>query len=71
MAFTLPGLKQLTDHLENLAPGADHSRTVAFYTSSFGIGSSLSFFTAGEVATLWNWQAAFAVVGLLVFGVTP
>ena len=25
---------------------------------------------AGGVATLWNWQAAFAVAGLLAFGIT-
>ena len=57
----MPGLKLLTDHLEHLRPGHDNSRAVAFYTSSFGIGTSLSFFMAGEIATAWNWQTAFGV----------
>ncbi len=57
----MPGLKLLTDHLEHARPHQDHSRAVAFYTSSFGIGTSLSFFMAGEIAGRWDWQTAFAV----------
>ncbi len=55
----MPGLKLLNDHLEDIAPGADHSRSVAFYTSSFGIGTALSFFLAGEIAASFGWHAAF------------
>lgn len=57
----MPGLKLLTDHLEHIRPGHDNSRAVAFYTASFGIGTSLSFFMAGEIAAQWDWQTAFAV----------
>ncbi len=60
----MPGLKLLTDQLERLKPGADHSRSVAFYTSSFGIGMSLSYFLAGELAELWGWRWAFTVLGI-------
>ena len=57
----MPGLKLLTDHLDHLRPNFDNSRAVAFYTSSFGIGTALSYFAAGEIATQWSWQTAFIV----------
>jgi len=57
----MPGLKLLTDHLEHLNPGADNSRGVAFYTSSFGLGTALSFYVSGEMAVLWDWQTAFLI----------
>jgi len=57
----MPGLKLLSDYLEHLSPGRDNSRAIAFYTSSFGIGTSLSFFVAGEAARVWDWQTAFAI----------
>ncbi|MBT6093501.1 MAG: MFS transporter [Rhodospirillaceae bacterium] len=60
----MPGLKLLTDQLERINPGADHSRSVAFYTSSFGIGMSLSYFLAGELAELWDWRWAFTILGI-------
>ncbi len=56
----MPGLKALTDRIE----GPGQPRAVAFYTSSFGIGTSLSFLVAGEVATLWSWQWAFGAAAL-------
>ncbi len=59
----MPGLKLLTDQLERVRPGADHSRSVAFYTSSFGLGMSLSYFIAGELATIWDWRTAFIILG--------
>lgn len=51
----MPGLKALTDAL----PEKYQSRAVAFYTSSFGVGSSLSFVIAGELATAFDWRWAF------------
>jgi len=60
----MPGLKLLSDHLEKMAPGEDTSRAVAFYTSSFGIGSALSYFFAGEIASAWGWQTAFVIAGV-------
>ncbi len=56
----MPGLKLLGDHLQHLAADRDQSRAVAFYTSSFGIGTSLSYLLAGEVATALDWRWAFA-----------
>lgn len=51
----MPGLKALTDAL----PGKYQSRAVAFYTSSFGVGSSLSFGIAGKLAAVFDWRWAF------------
>ena len=51
----MPGLKMLADRLE----GAAQSRAVAFYTASFGIGSSLSIFICGLIGAAYGWQAAF------------
>jgi len=51
----MPGLKALTDAL----PDKAQSRAVAFYTSSFGVGSSLSFVIAGELAAAFDWRWAF------------
>jgi MFS family permease len=56
----MPGLKALTDRL----PDASHSRAVAFYTSSFGIGTSMSFFAAGEIHALLGWEWAFGLSAL-------
>ncbi len=56
----MPGLKALTDRVgETIRP-----RAVAFYTATFGIGTSLSFLISGEAAAAWSWQGAFAVVAL-------
>lgn len=51
----IPGLKALIDRLEPRA----HPRAISFYTACFGLGMSLSFFAAGEMFALLNWQAAF------------
>lgn len=56
----MPGLKVLTDRVT----GAEQSRLVAFYTSSFGIGSSLSIWLAGVVAGAFQWRWAFALAAL-------
>jgi len=57
----MPGLKALTDTL----PERAQSRAVAFYTASFGVGSSLSFLIAGELEALfgWRWAFAFSAIG--------
>ena len=53
----MPGLKALSDHID----GPRQSRAVAFYTASFGIGTALSYFMAGEVADRVGWESAFGV----------
>ena len=59
----MPGLKLLSDHVT----GARQSRFVAFYTSSFGVAASLSYFVAGAIAALLDWRYAF---GLAAAGAT-
>jgi MFS family permease len=52
----MPGLKMLADPLE----GAGQSRAVAFYTATFGIGSTFSILACGWIGAAYGWQAAFA-----------
>jgi MFS family permease len=56
----MPGLKMLTDHLA----GPTQSRYIAFYTASFGVGAALSYFIAGELNTVLNWQWAFGAAAI-------
>jgi MFS family permease len=62
----MPGLKALTDHLE----GKAQSRGTAFYTASFGIGSTVSILVCGKLGALYGWQTAFAfgIAGPLLAG---
>jgi MFS family permease len=57
----MPGLKLLSDHTE----GPGQSRYVSFYTASFSLGTSLSYFMAGEVYAALDWYWAFGAAGLL------
>lgn len=56
----MPGLKALSDLIE----GPAQSRAVSFYTSSFGIGSALSFYLSGKIGAGGDWQAAFGVMAV-------
>ena len=56
-ATYMPGLRLLSDR----ASGPAQSRTIAFYTSFFGIGTALSLALAGVVAPLAGWRTAFIV----------
>lgn len=56
----MPGLRLLTDRIA----GTRQSRYVAFYTSTFGIGTSASLVLAGWSAAVLGWQGAFALAGL-------
>jgi MFS family permease len=53
----MPGLKMLSDQLE----GRVQSRAVAFYTSSFGLGSTISILACGWIGAAYGWPAAFAL----------
>ena len=57
----MPGLKTLTDPLE----GSVQSRATAFYTASFGVGSSVSILVCGKLGAElgWQWAFAFGAVG--------
>jgi MFS family permease len=52
----MPGLKILSDHIE----GPRQSRWIAFYTSTFGVGTALSLWMAGAIAAGGDWRWAFA-----------
>jgi len=56
----MPGLRALTDGMA----GARRARAAAWYTSSFTLGSSLSFLL-GHAGLLWDWHSAFLVSGVL------
>jgi len=57
----MPGLRALTDGVA----GAMRARAAAWYTSSFTLGSSLSFLL-GQAGLLWDWHNAFLVSGALL-----
>ncbi|MDT8443761.1 MAG: MFS transporter [Desulfuromonadales bacterium] len=62
----MPGLRLLTDHFQ----GATPSRAVAFYTSTFGLGTSGSLFLSGAIEPLgWNWAFVAAALGPLISGI--
>ncbi len=56
----MPGLKALTDQL----PERAHGRGTAFYTASFGIGTSLSYYLSGLLYDAVGWQWTFALCAL-------
>src|SRR5205823_1562466 len=62
----MPGLRLLSDRIT----GSRQSRSIAFYTASFGVGTALSLALAGAVASRAGWKAAFlvAAVGPLIAG---
>jgi len=59
-AMYMPGLRLLSDRIS----GPTQSRSIAFYTSFFGIGTALSLALAGFVAPAAGWRAAFVVSAL-------
>ncbi len=56
----MPGLKVIDDRL----PGVLHPRLVAFYTTSFSLGSSGSYFLVGQLAETMPWRAAVATLAI-------
>jgi MFS family permease len=69
-ATYMPGLRLLSDRIS----GTGQSRSIATYTSFFGIGTALSLAAAGFIASSAGWRMAFvvaaagpAVSGALVF----
>ncbi len=66
----MPGLKLIADRVD----GVPHARHVAYYTTSFTIGSSLSFYAVGQVFEWFGWRTAVlaaaagpAIAWLLIF----
>lgn len=56
----MPGLKALAERL----PGRGQGRAVAFYTSSFGIGASVSLLLAGVLQAPLGWKGVFVISAL-------
>ncbi|TMA15891.1 MAG: MFS transporter, partial [Deltaproteobacteria bacterium] len=56
----MPGLRLLSDRIS----GSKQSRSIAFYTASFGLGTALSLALAGAVASRAGWKAAFLVAAV-------
>ncbi len=56
----MPGLKMLSDFLS----GPKQSRNMAFYTSSFGIGASVSIAATGLIASATDWRTAFLILSI-------
>ncbi len=70
----MPGLRLLSDRTS----GPSQSRTIAFYTSFFGIGTAISFALAGILTPAFGWRSAFVVsaagplfAGFMVFIFVP
>lgn len=56
----MPGLKALSDRLG----GPRQPRFIAIYTSTFGIGASLSYGLSGWAGDALGWRAAFVIAAL-------
>jgi MFS family permease len=56
----MPGLKVITDRLASLP----RPRYVAFYTTSFTMGSSLSFWIVGALDAAFDWRVAVALLSV-------
>ena len=56
----MPGLRALTDGVD----GARRARIAAWYTSSFTLGTSVSFLL-GRTGIPWGWRGAFTLAGIL------
>jgi predicted MFS family arabinose efflux permease len=55
----MPGLRALTDEIG----GPRRARVAALYTSSFTVGTALSFLL-GRAGILWGWRTAFLVAAI-------
>jgi MFS family permease len=56
----MPGLKVMDDRI----PGTLHPRLVAFYTTSFSLGSSGSYFLVGQLIERLHWRTAITVAAV-------
>jgi MFS family permease len=52
----MPGLKELSDRIT----GPHQPRAIAFYTSTYGLGTSVSLYLAGAIALRAGWRLACA-----------
>jgi MFS family permease len=59
-ATYMPGLRILTTRLQ----GSARLRAVPYYTTTFGIGTSLSYMTSGWLAAHYGWRAPYLAAAL-------
>ena len=70
-ATYMPGLRVLVDRF----PGGNESRAIAFYTSSWSLGTAVSYLLSGIIGDAFGWQTAFltgaggALLGLVLIAV--
>ncbi len=57
----IPGLKALVDRLDGTAKARAKARAISFYTATFSLGMSLSFFISGWMGQRYGWQSAFII----------
>jgi MFS family permease len=60
----MPGLKALTDRVAGQVEERRQARYIAFYTSTFGIGTSASLLFSGWLGSLLDWRLAVALLAL-------
>jgi len=60
----MPGLKALSDHIT----GKNQSRAIAFYTSSYSIGTAMSVFLSGSLVSWMHWRQAAVLLSLAYGG---
>lgn len=60
----MPGLKALTDRIAGQVSERRQARYIAFYTATFGIGTSISLLLAGWLGSILPWTEAFALLAL-------
>jgi MFS family permease len=58
----MPGLKALADRITGQIEERRQARYIAFYTATFGIGTSLSILVSGWLGTLVSWPVAFSLL---------
>jgi MFS family permease len=56
----MPGLKVMDDRIS----GTLHPRVVAFYTTSFSLGSSGSYFFVGQLVEQFHWRTAITAAAI-------
>jgi MFS family permease len=60
----MPGLRVLVDRYG----GGKEARAIAFYTACFSLGTAISFFYSGEVASIFGWVIAYKIAGFSAIG---
>lgn len=60
----MPGLKALADRIAGQVEERRQARYIAFYTATFGIGTSASLLAAGWLGSVLDWRPAVALLAV-------